>query len=413
LTQLGPGEAAHRWPSLSRSGDVLIYTTSNSLGPGLEEPKIVAQSLASGKREILPLQATYATFAPDGQRLLLVRNGVLTAVLFDQMLLKNTESPVPVFEGVMQSSTGAAQFSSSSSALVYLQGVAETRRLVWVDRKGNVEALDAPARLYVHPRLSPDGQRIAVALTEPKNDIWIYDIARSSLSRFTTEGSNAYPIWTPDGKKVTYVSSRDGRPPNVFWKPVDGNGAEERLTTSDNTQVTETWLPDGQSLLFVELRAETGWDIRRLKLAAAREAVDFQATPFLDGTPQISPSGRYLAYNSTESGTQQVFVRSFTGTDVKLQVSTGGGNGETSWRGDERELFYRSPQAMMVASVTAEPNFTIGRPTVLFQGTFARIQGKNYDVTRDGQRFLMVQVNTPVPPNHLTVVRGWMADLKR
>jgi serine/threonine-protein kinase len=199
----------------------------------------------------------------------------------------------------------------------------------------------------------------------------------------------------------------------VFWKPVDGNGAEERLTTSDNTQVTETWLPDGQSLLFVELRAETGWDIRRLKLAAAREAVDFQATPFLDGTPQISPSGRYLAYNSTESGTQQVFVRSFTGTDVKLQVSTGGGNGETSWRGDERELFYRSPQAMMVASVTAVPNFTIGRPTILFQGTFARIQGKNYDVTRDGQRFLMVQVNTPVPPNHLTVVRGWMADLKR
>ena len=413
LTKFAPGEASHRWPSLSPDGRTLVYTTSNSAGPGLEEPQIVAYSLDSGKREVLPLEASYVSFAPGGELLLLVRNGVLMAAPFDPVLLKTTGSPVPVLEGVMQSSTGAAQFSSSLSAMVYLQGAAETRRLVWVDRTGKVERLDAPPRPYVHPRLSPDGQKIAVGITEPKNDIWIYDIPKSVLSRLTVEGSNAYPIWAPDGKKIAYVSSRQGHPPNVFWKPVDGSVADERLLTSEYRQVTESWLPDGKSLLFVELRPNTtNWDIRRLSLADAREAEDVQATPFLDGTPQISPSGRYLAYNSTESDKQEVHVRSFPGTEFKVQVSQGGGSGESSWRRDERELYYRQGQAMMVASVNGEPPFSIGKPTVLFRGQFARIQGKNYDVTPEGQRFLMVLVDALVPPNDITVVRGWMEDLK-
>jgi serine/threonine-protein kinase len=413
LTKFAPGELSHRWPSLSPDARTLVYTTSNSAGPALEEPQIVAYSLDSGKREVLPVEASYASFAPGGKLLLLVRNGVLLAAPFDPILLKTTGSPVLVLEGMMQSSTGAAQFSSSLSAMVYLQGAAETRRLVWVDRTGKVEPLDAPARPYVHPRLSPDGQKIAVGIIEPKNDIWIYDIPRSVLSRLTMEGSNAYPIWAPDGKKIAYVSSRQGHPPNVFWKPADGSGADERLLTSEYRQVTESWLPDGKSLVFVELRPNTtNWDIRRLSLADAREPEDVQATPFLDGTPQISPSGRYLAYNSTESGKQEVHVRSFPGTGFKVQVSQGGGSGESSWRRDERELYYRQGQAMMVASVNSEPHFSIGKPTVLFRGQFARIQGKNYDVTPDGQRFLMVLVDGLVPPNDITVVWGWMEDLK-
>ena len=412
LTVLAAGEAAHRWPAISLDGATVVYTTSNSTGPGLEEPRLVAQSLTSGRREFLTAEGTYALFAGDDNHLLVMQGGVATAVAFDASRLRTSGSQVPFIEGVMQSSTGAAQIGRSPSVLTYLRGALETRRLVWVDRQGRVEPLDAPPRLYVHPRLSPDGRRIAVATTETKNDIWIYDIARSALSRLTVEGSNAYPIWTPDGTKVAYVSSQEGRPPNVFWKPADGSGAAERLITSPRTQVTESWTPDGQTLFFVELRPQaTGWDILTLPLGGSRQPVGFLETPFLDGTPQISPTGRYLAYVSTESGAGQVHVRSFPNPGIAVQVSTNGG-GQAAWRGDEKELFFRSGNRMMVAPVTTAPQFSVGKPTVLFTGQFATIQGKNYDVTRDGQRFLMVRADEPPAPKEITVVLNWMQDLR-
>jgi len=411
LTKLGPGEAVHRWPSLSPSGRVVVYTTSNTTGTGLEEPHIVAESLDTGKREILSVEAQYAVFAPGGRQLLLVRNGALLAVAFDPDSLNITGSPVPIMEGVMQSSTGAAQIGVSGTVLAYLQGNAETRRLVWVDRWGRVEPIDAPPRLYVHPRLSPDGQKVAVTITEPKNDIWIYDLTRGTLSRLTVEGSNAYPIWTRDGKRITYVSSQQGHPPNLFWKSADGTGAEERLITSDNTQVSETWAPDGKTLLFVELRPpSTGWDILTLSIES-RQPWTFLSTQFNDTTPQISPSGRYVAHGSSETGTGELFVHSYPDPSVKVQVTNGGGS-QAAWRADERELYFRAGQSMMVADVITSPTLRIGKPRELFRGPFANIQGKNYDVTVDGQRFLMVRTDDPAPPKEITVVLNWMDDLK-
>lgn len=411
-TKLGPGEAVHRWPSLTPDGRVVVYTTSNSTGPGLEEPHIVAESLASGTREVLPVEATYALFAPGGRHLLLVRRGSVMAVAFDADRLNIRGSPVPIMDGVIQASTGAAQLAVSPSALASLQGASETRRLVWVDRQGRVEPIDAPPRLYVHPRLSPDGAKIVVAITEPSNDIWTYDLSRGTLSRVTFEGSNAYPIWTRDSRRIAYVSSRQGHPPNAFWKSADGNGAEERLLTSPNTQVTETWTPDGQTLLFVELRPPpTGWDILTLSLDGPRQPIGFLETTFTDATPQISPTGRFVAHGSTETGIFEIFVHSFPNPKVKVQVSSGGGH-EAAWRADERELYFRVGDAMMVADVSTSPELRVGKPRVLFRGPFATIQGKNYDVTPDGQRFLMVRVDEPAAPKGITVVLNWMEDLK-
>ena len=410
LTKLHAGEAAHRWPSLLRGGRVVVYTTTNSTAPGLEEPRIVAESLDTGTREVLPVQATYALAAPGGRHLLLASNGALTVVPFDAGQLEIAGTPVPMLEGVMQASTGAAQIGTSDSALAYLPGAPETRHLGWFDRRGNWTPIDAPPRLYVHPRLSPDGQRIAVAITDPKNDIWIYDIARGTLSPLTFEGSNAYPIWTPDGRKVTYVSSQDGRPPNVFWRSADFTGPAERLLTSDNVQVTESWVPERRTLFFVELRPlTTGWDILTLSLDSPGQAKDFLKTPFLDGTPQISPTGRYLAYSSGESGTMEISVVSFPDPGIKLQVSSGGG-GQAAWRRDERELFFRSGFAMMSVDVTTTPRLSFGKPRKLFDGPFTAIQGKNYDVTADGQRFLTVRADDRVTPEAITVVLHWFED---
>ena len=413
LTRLEPGEALHRWPSLSPSGRIVVYTTTNTIGPGLEEPHLVAESLDSGRREILAVDATWATFAPDGRHLLLVRGGTLMAIAFDPDQLLISGSPVPLgVEGVIQSSTGAAQLAASSSALAYLQGASETRRLVWVDRQGRVEPIaEAPPRLYVHPRLSPDGTRIAVTITEPKNDVWTFDLGRGLLSVLTLEGSNAYPIWSADGTMIYYISRRQGHAPNVFRRSASGTGPEERLLTSENPQVTETFAPDG-TLLFVERRPDTGWDILALSPADPGRTRGYLATPLEETTPQISPSGRWVAHGWNKTGSTELFVHSYPDLDVELQVTNGGGSA-AAWRRDERELYYQVGDAMMAVEVTTEPTLSvIGRPRLLFRGSFARIQGKNYDVTPDGQHFLMVQTINPVAPKDVTVVLNWMETLE-
>ncbi len=216
-----------------------------------------------------------------------------------------------------------------------------------------------------------------------------------------------------DGKRVTYVSGSAGptaEPVLEIRRPIR---ARRAAVASDNTQVSETWLPDGQTLLFVELRRPTtGWDILTLSLAGNRQPVEYLKTRFLDGTPQISPSGRVLAYITDSSGAQEVHVRSFPGPGVVQQVSDGGG-GQAAWRADEKEICYRTPRgAMMAASVSTTPQLSVGKPALLFTGQFANIQGKNYDVTRDGQRFLMIRPDELAAPDQMTVVLNWMDELK-
>jgi Tol biopolymer transport system component len=411
LTELLPGETAHRWPTMSPSGRVVVFTTTNMAGMGLEAPRLVAQSLDTGTREFLPVEATYAAFAPDGRRLLLVRNGKVSTAPFDGETLAIIGSPVPLLEGIMQSSSGAAQLSGSASALAYVPGEPTARRLVWVDREGRIEPIEAPPRLYEHPRLSPDGQRIAVLITEPKNDIWIYDIPRGTLSPVTTEGGSTYPIWTRGGSRIAYAAIREGKPANLFWRPANRPGAEERLTTSDHPQVTETFAPDGTLILVETGRRATGVDILTLSPDGTTEPRPFLATPVNEMTPQISPSGRFVAYISDETGQRQVVVLSFPEADAKIQVSAEGGS-SAGWRGDERELYYRHGDVMMVADVVTEPTLRISRPRELFRGQFAQIVGKNWDVTPDGQRFLMVQSDRRTEPTEMVVVMNWRESVQ-
>ena len=185
-----------------------------------------------------------------------------------------------------------------------------------------------------------------------------------------------------------------------------------RLLTSANPQVTETWLPDGKTLLYVELRpGSTGWDILTLPRSPPRQPVAYLESPYCDCTPQISPSGRYVAHTSDESGRQELQIRSFPEPGTKITVSSAGG-AVAAWRGDERELYYVSPEGMMAVPITPGPPLVVGRPTLLFTGEFVRIQGKNYDVTRDGQRFLMVQTTPRDRPNEISVVLNWQQDFE-
>jgi dipeptidyl aminopeptidase/acylaminoacyl peptidase len=339
------------------------------------------------------------------------------AVPFDPQRLALTGTAVPVLEGVLQSpATGAAQYSfSNAGALVYvpggLQGV--QRRLVWVDRKGVEQPLPAPVRGYRTPRISPDGRRVAVASSESGDNIWLYDLARETLTRLTFEGAaNFTPAWTPDGRRIAFASRRaEGW--NVFWQPADGSGGAEQLTEfGDYQHNLGSWSPDGQALAFEEINPATGRDIWLLRLTD-RKAQPFLHAPFNETAPAFSPDGRWLAYASDETGRYEVYVQPYPEKGAKWQISTEGGT-EPVWAGNG-EIFYRQGNKMMAVETKTQPTFSAGKPKVLFEGQYVpSLQTMpNYDVSRDGQRLLMVKSEQTEAATEINVVLNWFEELKR
>jgi serine/threonine-protein kinase len=340
------------------------------------------------------------------------------AVLFDPQRLTPTGNAVRVAEGILQSqSSGAAQYSfSSTGSLVYVPGGVQSaqRRLVWVSRNGAEQPLAAPAQAYVNPRLSPDGQRVAVGITEPEFQTWLYDLSREALTKFTSEGSlNSAPLRTPDGKRIAFQANKDG-PPDIYWQKADGSGGLERLTTGAYNQVPMSWSRDGQLLAFVEINPTSGYDIWVLRMND-RKAQPFLQTPFNESVPRFSPNGRWLAYISDESGRYEIYVKPYPGPGGKWQISTEGGT-EPTWNMNGRELFYRSGDKMMAVDIATQTGFVAGKPRMLFERRYVPTPGtnSNYDVSPNGQRFLMLKPSetTEAAPTQINVVLNWFEELK-
>jgi serine/threonine-protein kinase len=337
------------------------------------------------------------------------------AVPFDVERLEVTGTPVPMVEDVLSAGDSAYYDVSATGSLVYASGNAEAvqRRLVWVGRNGAEQPLASPALGYGYPRISPDGQRVAVEL---ENQIWLYDLSRDTLTRLTFEGSsNQSPGWTPDGKRIAFRSNKEG-PNNLFWQLADGSGGLERLASSQNTQNLNSWSGDGQLLAFFENNPTSLRDIWVLRLSD-RKAQPFLQTAFNEGAPSFSPDGRWLAYVSNESGRPEIYVQPYPGPGGKWQISTEGGT-EPLWNRNGRELFYRSGNKMMAVQMTTQPSFSAGRPTLLFQGEYGTSEfpatGVAYDVSPDGQRFLMVkETEQSTAGTQINVVLNWFEELKR
>ncbi|MDA2934176.1 protein kinase, partial [Acidobacteria bacterium AH-259-D05] len=239
------GEVRYAMPEILPGDKALLFTIFTSTGS-----QIALLSLETGEQKLL-LAGRQAHYVPTGHLVYaLSETGTLLAAPFDLATLEVTGDSVPILEEVRQNSPGSVDYSfSSNGTLVYVPaGESEGRlSLVWVDREGAVEPLGTPLHWYRNPRLSPDGGRVAVTIQEASTDIWVYDIARQTLTRLTFEGSeNQQPQWTPDGQRVTWRSIREGVPGNLFWKLADGTGAAERLTTSEFRQNPGSWSPDGQ-----------------------------------------------------------------------------------------------------------------------------------------------------------------------
>jgi len=302
---------------------------------------------------------------------------------------------------------------SQQGTMAYVPAAAGPRQtaLVWVDRSGHEEPTGAPNRPYSQPRLAPDGRRLVATVTSEHDDIWLYDLARGTSDRLTVEGGS-FPVWTRDGRRITFASRREG-PYNIYWKTLDGSRPDEPLLRGEGTKYPFSWSADDRMLAFVRINPRTFQDILLLSDQAKEEP--FLVTPFPEGAPTFSPDGRWLAYVSAESGRTEVYVRPVPGPGQKWTISADGGS-EPVWTRNGRQLFYRRGNAVFAVEVQTAPTFSAGRPRQLFEKSYETSLGffPNYDATADGARLLMVKEADSLPnPVQINVVLNWLDELTR
>ena len=418
-------------PQALPGGKALMFTARTSAG--WEEANVVVQSLDTSERRVVIHGGADARYMSTGH-LVYMKAGTLMAVPFDVQSLRVTGAPVALIESVMQAvnplngndESGAGQFAlSNSGTLIYVLGGVSPyleSSLVWVDRKGGAQLMAAaPVRSHLAPRLSPDGQKVAVFVFSGANrdaDVWVYDASRGTPTRLTFGGENRYPIWSPDGKRLVYASNASGVL-NLHAISADGSGKPERLTTSDYAQWPSSWAATSNAIAFVELHPPIN-QIWILPLDGDRKPRLFVESRFNLGR---SADGHWIAYLSDESGATEVYVQPYSGPGEKTRVSTDrdstNGAGGPIWTANGREILYRSNRRYFSAPILSLAPFRADTPRLLFEAKPGEYNGtvpvRGWDVTSDGQRFLLLRnvASTDKPVTEMHVVLNWTEELKR
>jgi eukaryotic-like serine/threonine-protein kinase len=422
VTGLAANEGPPRWPEMLPDGKTVLYSATPADGVWSSDSTIYAQSLETGKRRAV-VKGVVAHYLATGD-LVYTQSDTLFVVPFDLARLEIAGDPVPVVQGFQLAHATGPQISVSQAGHIAYASAGAVRglMLVFIDRTGKERKINVPNEEYAWPRLSPDGHRLAMSIQADKPDLWVYDFSRDTLTRFTSERINNFPLWTPDGQWLTFNSRNSSEPANIYWKPADGSLREQRLLKSDHWNTPASWSPDGRILAFVDtdLTKQGSAEFTRQDISwQSRDDHDhphpFLQTKFVEIAPVFSPDGQWLAYASDESGRMEIYVRPFPGPGGKWQISNDGGTGPV-WPRDAHELFYRSGDAMMAVDVKTDPMFSAGLPRRLFTDIFVKsdMGWPNYDVTSDGQRFVMIKaVEDPAMPPPINVVLNGLEDVKR
>jgi eukaryotic-like serine/threonine-protein kinase len=408
---LPAAEGRHRLPAFLPDGRRFLYWVAPSNGVWLG-------SLDSDEKTRLLTADSQAVYAAPGW-LLFVRGGTLVAQPFDAARGTLSGAAAPIAEQVVTSLHQAAAFSASQTGtLAYRTGtLAVPTQLTWVDRAGRrLGTVGRPAR-YRNPALSPDGTRLAVEMTDVDQrtqDLWVVELARDTSTRFTFDPhDDVYAAWSPDGAWIMFGSDRDGMF-NLYRKRANGSGGDELVLKSPADMVPYSWTPDGSAVLY----RTTGLSINMgiLSMVGPRTPRPFLPAPYNVTTGMVSPDGRWVAYQSFESGKGEVYVQSFPRPEGgKWQISESGGI-HPRWRGDGRELFYYSVDGrLMAVPIRSDDALAAGAPVPLFEarllngGTTAWGFRQQYEVTRDAQRFLLNLPLEEASPPSITVVVDWTA----
>jgi len=403
LTTLAQGETTQRWPQVLPGGTAVLYASAPTQTEW-EDGSIVVQPLPAGERKVVQRGGYYGRYLPSGH-LVYLHDGTLFAAPFDFERLEVTGQAVPVLEGVTSSPnvTGGAQISvSANGTFVYLPGqnVGADAPIQWMDRAGKTTPLRATASNWSNPQFSPDGTRLAVDVIDKNQaDVWVYEWARDTLTRLTFDpAADGKPVWTPDGRRIVFTSTRNNAPPNLYWQRADGTGDVQRLTDSKNVQFAASWHPSGKFLAFQEQSPQTSFDLMILPMEGDEASgwkpgkpTVFLNSPFSEQEPMFSPDGRWLAYLSNESGRYEVYVRPFPGPGGKWQISTAGGVFPTWSRGRHELLYQTLDQRFMVAAYTVEgDSFRAGKPSLWSEGRLVqRPRQRAFDLHPDGERLAL------------------------
>jgi Tol biopolymer transport system component len=419
-------EQSHRYPWFLPDGRHFVFITmpNRRLHIGsLESPEHIDLLAAESK-------ALYA----DGH-LLFVSNGTLLAQPFDATRLQVMGESFPIAENIaINVGMARASFAASPAGVLTYRSapIGAGTQLTWVDRTGTPNGVVGKSAVQRGPQLSPDGTRVAVAMVEPSTnarDVWLWDVATGVRTRFTFDAADeAAAVWSPDGSHLVFNSRRRAPVFDLFQKPSNGVGVEETILGNDMpNKFATSWSPDGRFIVFDSADAATSQkgDLWLLPMMSDRKPIQLTQTPFNELNGRFSPDGEWIAYQSDESGTSEVYVTTFVApgpsasragiaSPIRKLVSTAGGN-QPRWRRDSKELFYLTADGVLMAVPIKGQRRTaeFGTPQRLFEITRVASAGGGYDVSADGQRFL---INKPVEgtgPTPITVVLNWTSGFAK
>ena len=405
-------ERTHRWPSLVPGGKAFLFTSDTRQSTEFyDDARIEVFDLETGVRKVV-LEGSSRAVAISSGTLLFARDGSLFSVPFDLEKLEVTGNPHVALQEVLTIvASGAVQFAvSDSGALAYIPGgmTTEIFDLVWVTAEGQRETASERPGFYSQAALSPQGDRVALMIpTDDKQDLWILDLERQTSSRLTFVASNSDPVWTNDGKKVIFGSNRDGSNIKPFAKSANGIGEPELLWDAPSDAFPLDITRDDRWLALEVAGAESNLEIWIVDLSGEREPF-----PFYEGQVEcrygsFSPDGRWIAYVSSESGEDQVYVRPFPSADGKWQISQVVGR-EPRWTPDGRRLFYRSAEGLKYVPVDAGEGFRAGRPNLVEQGPIGPPFNQTYSFPPDGERLLALRPHFEEDVQwRVHVILGW------
>jgi eukaryotic-like serine/threonine-protein kinase len=409
----------HRWPSFLPDGKHFLYLATNHAHPTTGNEAAVYVGSLDGKPSLRLLRTFSNAIYTSGYLLFLRENSLMTQ-RFDPNRLAIEGEPQRVADNVFNDSgVWRGVFTVSDNGLLAYQsgGGLAGSQLAWFDRSGKQLGKVGESGPVFGPRISPDGHRVALTIGDPKPDIWLIELDRGARTRLTLDSYlNFSPLWSPDGSQIAYASEGKSGHANIHEKLSNGGGGEKLLAESKLAQRATDWSPDGRFLLFDQGATVFSTQVWVMPLTGNRTATPFAQTPPWDRDGQFSPDGHWVSYTSRESGRDEIYVSPFPGPGGKWQVSTNGGE-FARWRRDGKEIFFLAPDKnMMAAEVSAKGSkFEIGTVSALFPvnaGAQSTYYQCTYDVSADGQRFLISTSGEEAITPPLTLVVNWNAELK-